>query len=44
MSVHVKEKEVRYNDSHFYRANPYIRQGYIPSASLKNRKQPDFLT
>ena len=44
MSVQVKENQVNYNDSHFYRANPYINQGYIPTSSLKNRKQPDFIT
>lgn len=42
MSIVVKEKEVRYHDSNFYRANPYANQGYIPTVSLKNRKQPQF--
>ena len=40
MSVHIKEKVIDYNDGHFYRANPYSNQGYIPTSSLKNRKQP----
>lgn len=40
MSVQVKEKKVDYNNSHYYRANPYAQQGYRPVNSLKNRKQP----
>ena len=40
MAVHLKEKNINYNESQFYRANPYAQQGYIPSSSLKNRKQP----
>lgn len=40
MSVVVKEKEINYNDSSHYRANPYASQGYIPPPALKNRKQP----
>jgi hypothetical protein len=40
MSVLTKEKEVDYNNSQFYRANPFANQGFIPTVSLKNRKQP----
>ena len=42
MSVIVKEKEINYNESSHYRANPYANQGYIPSNALKNRKQPEY--
>lgn len=44
MAVHFKDKDIRYNESQFYRANPFASQGYIPSGSMKNRKQPDFQT
>jgi hypothetical protein len=44
MSVLIKDKKQPYNDNHFYRANPYANQGYIPTPALKNRKQPEFIT
>ena len=44
MALPRKEKNISYNESQFYRANPYANQGYIPSYSLKNRKQPEFAT
>lgn len=44
MSVQVREKAINYNEGSYYRANPYAQQGYIPTASLKNRKQPEFAT
>jgi hypothetical protein len=30
-----------YNESSYYRANPFYRQGYVPDRALVNRHQHD---
>lgn len=33
-----------YNESSYYRANPYYQQGYLPSSAFNNRKELDYMS